>query len=74
MEAVLMARKKTEKPKEQPADGLNREELVAFRCKSGYKRHLEEIAREETRTPTQIIERALKRYAEENGHKAFPER
>lgn len=70
MSATTVARKKS---KAKPA-GPHRDELIAIRCTAAYKAHLEGIAGEETRTPTQVIERALKEYAEKHGHKPFPGR
>lgn len=68
MSAPVMARKKASKP------GPQRLEVVAFRCTTSYKKHLESIAEMETRTPTQVIERALEAYAKASGYEAFPKR
>ena len=70
MSVATMAKKKTEKPQSPP----KREEVVAFRCTSEFKSHLEAIAELETRTPTQVIVRALQQYAEANKYDPFPKR
>jgi hypothetical protein len=67
-ESFAMAKKKLPKP------GPQRLEMVAFRCTPSFKTHLEEIAESETRTPTQVIERALEAYARAGGYEPFPKR
>ena len=59
---------------EKRSSALEETEVVSFRCRKRFKRHIEKIARDETRNPTLVIERALKEYAERHGHEAFPER
>lgn len=68
--SALMAKKRSEKRNPSP----QRQEVVAFRCTTEYKVHLEKIAEAETRTTTQVIQRALDAYAKENGYTPFPKR
>lgn len=69
LDAATMAKKKS-----KTKDAAHRIEVVAFRCTTSFKEHLEMIADVETRTPTQVIERALKDYTTKYGYDAFPDR
>jgi hypothetical protein len=72
MPGTAMAKKRAGKPA-RPSPPP-RDDLIAIRCTAAFKAFVEAMAREETRTPTQVIERALKEYAEKHGHGAIPER
>ena len=70
MSPIAMAKKKPRKSSPTP----KREEVVSFRCTPEFKAHLEGIADQETRTPTQVIVRALHLYTESSGYAPFPKR
>jgi hypothetical protein len=71
---IMRTSKAVAASKDRAKPGVLRTEVVGLRCLPGFRKQLEFIAKTETRTPTQVIERALRDYAQKYGYEEFPER
>jgi hypothetical protein len=68
--ARVMAKKRGPAPKPEE----RRDQFISFKCKGDYKDWVKDFARKLRTTPAQLIDQALVKYAESQGHGAPPER
>jgi hypothetical protein len=71
MGAGLTVAKKTG-PK--PSSEGPRTDLIAFKCRAAYKAWVVKLAKKHRTTPSDLIDRALVRFAAEDGFEEAPER
>jgi len=74
MVRVAMAKAPKKKSGPKPKVSGVRLSLITMRCTPEFKARLEALAKKEDRTPSVVIERALRAYVEAVEGEPFPER
>ena len=74
MEFAAVAKKRKGGPGRKPTPRGPRTSLVAFKCHDEYKAWLEEFARSERTTPSQLLDLGLVMLAKSKGFDSPPER